>query len=379
MKAASLMIEAIEVIRFNIPLTEPFVISNDSIAVADNVLVRIITRSGLEGQGECSPFPTILGETQDSCFAVAQKIAGRLIGQNALSMESCSRIIQTTIAGNACIKSAFDMALWDIAGKHADLPLYVLLGGKLDKPLHTDMTIGIQTPEKMAAAAEKYKAQGFPYIKVKLGTQPSQDLTRMEAIREATGPDFPLRIDANQGWSLADAKTALHLLAKHNIAYCEEPVSKQYLLDLPKLRRESPIPLMADESLFDAFDALRLIRLEAVDFFNIKLAKSGGIYGALKIAAVAEAAGVSCQVGCFSESRLGLTALAHLALSRQVITHYDMDSALMHAGDPVIGGIVYGPNGTIELPDAPGLGAHIDPLFLQEGEGKVITGSSKYP
>ena len=373
MKAASLRIEAIEVIRFNIPLVEPFVISNDSIAVADNVLVRILTQSGLEGQGECSPFPTILGETQDSCFYTGKKIAGRLIGQNALSLEHCSRIINATIADNYCIKSAFDMALLDLAAQHAELPLYALLGGKLDKVLYTDMTIGIGSPDKMAADAEKYVQQGFPLIKVKLGKRPNEDLARIQAIRQAVGPDFPLRIDANQGWSMADAKTALQLLQPYHIDYCEEPVAKKYLLDLPKLRKESPIPIMADESLFDAHDALRLIRLDAVDYFNIKLAKSGGIYGALKIAAIAEAAGIGCQVGCFSESRLGLTALAHLALSRQVIGHYDMDSALMHATDPVIGGIVYGSGGVIELPDAPGLGAHIDPHFLKDGERCRIT------
>lgn len=365
MKASSLTIEAIEIVKFNIPLVEPFVISNDSIAVADNILVRIVTNTGLEGQGECSPFPTILGETQDSCYAVGKKIAARLINQNALAMESCSHIIRSTISENHCIKSAFDMALWDLAARHAELPLYTLLGGRLDKPLHTDMTIGIGTPEKMAADAQKYLDAGFPYIKVKLGKQPEADLARIKAIREVTGPDFPLRIDANQGWSLADAKKALRLLEPFGIEYCEEPVSKRYLLDLPALRQKSPIPIMADESLFDAENALQLIRLEAVDFFNIKLAKSGGIYGALKIASLAEAAGIPCQVGCFSESRLGLTALAHLALSRQVISHYDMDSALMHSEDPVIGGIVFGDSGSIQLPEALGLGAHIDPEFLK--------------
>ena len=365
MKPVSLTIEAIEILKFNIPLVEPFVISNDSISVADNVLVRIITDSGLEGQGECSPFPTILGETQDSCFAVGQKIAARLIGENALAMEHCHHLISSTIAENYCIKSAFDLALWDLAGKHAELPVYALLGGKMDKPLHTDMTIGIGTPEKMAADAKKYKEAGFPYIKVKLGTKPEVDVERIKAIRAVIGPDFPLRIDANQGWSLADAKKALRALQTFNIDYCEEPVSKRYLLDLPLLRQESPIPIMADESLFDAGNALQLIRLNAVDFFNIKLAKSGGIYGALKIAAIAETAGMACQVGCFSESRLGLTALAHLAISRKVISHYDMDSALMHSEDPVIGGIEFGENGSIQLPDAPGLGAAIDPSFLK--------------
>jgi L-alanine-DL-glutamate epimerase-like enolase superfamily enzyme len=120
---------------------------------------------------------------------------------------------------------------------------------------------------------------------------------------------------------------------------------------------------MADESVFDAVDALRLVREEAVDYLNIKLSKSGGIYEALKINAVAEAANMACMIGCMSESRLALTANAHFASARQNVRFCDLDACFEHAEDPVLGGIIYD-GYQISLPDVPGIGAEVDPVFL---------------
>ena len=129
---------------------------------------------------------------------------------------------------------------------------------------------------------------------------------------------------------------------------------------------------MADESLFNSRDALRLVAQEACDYFNIKLAKSGGLNEALKIAAVAEAAGIPCMVGCMSETRLALTAAAHLASARPIIRFLDLDSADMHAVDPVLGGMTYGQGGRLALPEGPGLGAEPDPVFLKGLESFVV-------
>lgn len=128
---------------------------------------------------------------------------------------------------------------------------------------------------------------------------------------------------------------------------------------------------MADESLFDAADALRLVRDEAVDYFNIKLSKSGGIAEALRINAIAEAAGMACMIGCMSESRLALTANAHFAAARQNVRFCDLDGCFEHAADPVQGGITY-TGYQITLPDAPGIGATIDPAFLATLPGTTI-------
>ena len=129
---------------------------------------------------------------------------------------------------------------------------------------------------------------------------------------------------------------------------------------------------MADESCCDEHDAERLIQLNACPLFNIKLGKSSGFYKAMKIVSLAEAAHIHMQIGGFMESRLGMTAAAHLALVSPYIRYCDFDTPLMFTQDPVTGGIQYKPNGIIEVPDAPGLGAAIDEGFLSESEKVVL-------
>lgn len=353
------IITKVRVERFNIPLTEPFVISLETITDAENVLVEIRTASGLSGWGECSPYRSIAGETQDTCLAVGGLLAKALEGRSLFSLEENLHVLDRAIFGNHCIKSAFDMAIYDLAAQAAGLPLYAYLGGANDKPLATDMTIGIGAPERMAAEAVRLCKEGFHAIKVKLGTTLEEDLARIEAIRSAIGPAVPLRIDANQGWDRLTAIQTLKALAPLGIDFCEQPVSRRDDAALAEVRRSSPIPIMADEALGDHYDALRLVRAGACDMFNIKLAKSGGIRNALQISAIAEAAGIPCQIGCFSESRLAITAFAHVALARRNIVHYDLDSALMLAGDPVNGGATYGAGGVISVPDSSGIGARV--------------------
>jgi L-alanine-DL-glutamate epimerase-like enolase superfamily enzyme len=275
------------------------------------------------------------------------------------------------MTGNKTILSAFDMALYDILGKRADLPLYALLAGS-KRTLITDRTIGIDTPGKMVEEAIAYKEQGIPAIKVKLGTTVAEDIERIRHIRAALGPQIPLRIDANQGWDRIGALQALRGMEDKGIQYCEQPVAAWDFESMRMIALETTIPIMADESLFDEHDAYKLIAGAACDCLNIKLAKSGGIHVALKINAIAEAAGMWCMIGCMSETRLGLTAAAHLAAARPNIRYTDLDSAHLLTLDPVIGGMTYGAGGTIELPNSPGLGTTIDPSFLASLESFVV-------
>jgi L-alanine-DL-glutamate epimerase-like enolase superfamily enzyme len=193
-------------------------------------------------------------------------------------------------------------------------------------------------------------------------------VARIKAIREAVGPDYPIRIDANQGWDTITAIETLKALEPFGIEHCEEPIPHWNNRELVKVRENSPIPIMADESVFDHHDAFRLASMGACDYFNIKLSKSGGINNALKIVAVAEAAGIKCQVGCMSESRFALTALMHLVLASDTIVHYDMDSSLMLDADPVTGGIEYLGAGEWILGESPGIGAGFDEAFLESME-----------
>src|SRR5829696_10006293 len=193
-------ITAIELYKVFIPLKEPFVISLGPIHEVQNVVVILRTADGCAGYGECSPYMTINGESVDTCFIVGQYFAQVLKGKSALDIAGCMETMDKTIYGNSSIKSAFDMALHDIAAQHAGVPLYKFLGGEKNKVLETDMTVSIGDPEKMKEDAVRFKKAGFPAIKVKLGESLEKDLARIKAIREGIGSDHPLRVDANQGW-----------------------------------------------------------------------------------------------------------------------------------------------------------------------------------
>jgi len=366
------VITKVEIIKLNIPYKEPFVISLGIIPEATNVVVRIHTNSGLMGMGECAPFVFIVGETQETVFELAKKVGTLLIGKDPFAIEELLYEINRSVKGNPTMKSAFDMALYDLLAKRADMPLYRLLGGSNNREIHTDMTISIGAPEKVANDALAFKKAGFPAIKVKLGTTMKEDVARIKAIREAVGSDYPIRIDANQGWDAITAIQILEALKPYGIEHCEEPIPHWNNRELVNVREKSPIPIMADESVFNHHDAFRLAHMGACDYFNIKLSKSGGINNALKIIAIAESAGIKCQVGCMSESRFALTALMHLVQARDNIVHYDMDSSLMLAEDPVTGGIEYKGNGAWVLGEDPGIGAGFDEGYLDTMERVIV-------
>jgi L-Ala-D/L-Glu epimerase len=363
------LIRSVELYKVFIPLTEPFIISLGPINNVQNLIVVLRTEDGCTGYGECSPYMSINGESIDTCFVVGQYFAKVLKGKDALDIEGCTAIMDGTIYGNSSIKSAFDMALYDVAAQHAGLPLYAYLGGTNDKVLETDMTVSIGAPEKMKADAIRFVEKGFPAVKVKLGESLDKDVERIKMIREGIGNEHPLRIDANQGWKTADNAIAiLNALAPFGIEHCEEPIARWRFMELSKVSKASPIPIMADESCGDEHDAERLIALNACPMFNIKLGKSGGIFRAMQIAALGEKAGMEMQVGGFMESRLGMTASAHLALANAAIHHCDFDTPLMFTEDPVIGGMEYLEKGRLRIPDTPGLGAAIDDSYLQQAE-----------
>ena len=361
-----LIIQQIELYKLSIPLKEPFTTSLGTETSADNVLVKMVTDQGIIGFGECSPYMPINGESTDTCFIVGQYFAKALKGKDPLQIEACINLMDKIMYGNTSIKSAFDMALYDIASQHAGMPLYKFIGGENNKTIITDYTVSIGEPEKMAADALKIKNEGYPAIKIKLGKNGKTDVERIRAIRATVGNEIPLRIDANQGWKVNEAIETLNALQEFGIQHCEEPIARWKFMKLKKVRKNSPIPIMADECCGDEHDAERLIELDACDYMNIKLGKSGGIFKALKMVRLAEAANIHLQVGAFFESRLAMTAFAHFALCSKMIEHYDFDTALMFMEDPVTGGIIYEKNGVVTVPESVGLGATIDENWLNK-------------
>ncbi len=360
----NISITNVDIYQSPIPLKEPFVISLGPMHDAQNVVIVIHTNQGISGYGECSPFMTINGESMETCYVVAQYLAKVLKGKDPSDIENCHKEMDRLIYGNSSIKSAFDMALYDIAAQQAGVPLYKFLGGENNKTIQIDYTISLTNPEKMAADAMDIVKQGFEIIKVKLGHSKEQDVESIRQIREAIGYNIPLRIDANQGWTAEETPEILEALAPFNIQHCEEPIPRWDFMKLPEISKNSPIPIMADETCCDHIDAERLIKLDACHQINIKLSKSSGIFKALKIIKLAEAASMEVQVGGFLETRLGFTASAHLALASKNIVYFDFDTPLMMTEDPVVGGILYDKKGVVTLPETPGLGAKIRANFL---------------
>ncbi|MGJ1261476.1 mandelate racemase/muconate lactonizing enzyme family protein [Sphingobacterium spiritivorum] len=365
-----MVITTIEIYRLSIPM-EPFVIATGTMDYAQNTFIRVNTDEGIYGVGECSAFPMIVGETQNTCLVLARDFAKLWKGKDPLAIHERLAELDLYIAGNKTIKSAFDSALFDLASKHAGLPLYQFLKGER-RDITTDITLGIASPEEMAEKAANLQREGAVILKVKLGKDPQTDINRIKAIRKAVGFDMPVRIDANQGWSYEQAVQALQGLEPFKIQYCEQPMRTWNDHLLPQLRTETIVPIMADESVYSHYDAERLCREDACDYINIKFSKSGGIAEALRIDAVAAEFGIPCMIGGMLESRLALAAKVHFAYAAKTVRFYDLDTCMVgHLEDPVIGGVQYD-GYRISVSDALGIGADIDPEYLKKCESWVI-------
>jgi L-alanine-DL-glutamate epimerase-like enolase superfamily enzyme len=217
------------------------------------------------------------------------------------------------------------MALWDLCGKIAGQPVYRLLGAARDS-FETDCTVFLDSPEAMARLAVEFVREGFPAIKIKLGEAPALDIDRVRAIREAVGPKVHLRCDANQGWSVSDALVALRGIGPYDLEFCEQPVQAWDWNGLRHVRAGSPVPIMADEAVHSPHDAIEGLRQDAFDMINIKLLKAGGVLPSVRLAHIAAAANVPCMVGCMAETRLALTAAAHVVMSQAIIRFADLDA-----------------------------------------------------
>lgn len=355
-----------DIYRFSIPM-EPFVIATGTMDYAQNVFIRIHTDTDFYGVGECSAFPMIVGETQETCLAMAKDFARLWKGKDPLDIEGRILELNNFTAHNSTIKSAFDMALYDLAAKNAGQPLYKYLGGKKCS-IETDMTIGIGSPDEMVETALKYQSQGAKILKIKLGKKPEVDLLRIRKIREGVGKGMVLRIDANQGWNFEEALHCLNGMNDLDIEFCEQPMRTWYDDQLPDLNKKTSIKIMADESCYNHHDARKLINSQACDYINIKFAKSGGINEGLKVHDIASKAGMPCMIGSMLESRIALSANLHFAYACQGIKYFDLDTCLLgHLIDPVKGGVTY-EGFFLDIPDTPGIGADADDDFLKTCE-----------
>jgi len=348
----------VKIYPIQIPLVEPFKIALGETRVAHSIMVEVVTDENILGYGEASPTARITGETYNQALVNLEYLKHELIGEDPLCIERLEEKINNSLLGSTSVKAALNMALYDILGKYVGKPLYVMFGAYRSS-FETDITIGIKDLESTVKDAIKHVDSGFKKLKVKVGIDPKEDIERVKRIRDAIGYKIALRLDANQGWSPKQAVSTIKAVERYEIELVEQPVPYWDIDGLKYVKDNVETPIIADESIHTARDAIELIRRDAVDGLNIKIMKCGGIREAFRIAHVAEARGLKCMIGCMIETRLALSAAAHVVASTKNIVYIDLDGNTSLADEPLTGGIRL-EHGVIYMPEAPGLGVELD-------------------
>jgi L-alanine-DL-glutamate epimerase-like enolase superfamily enzyme len=369
-------ITAVHVETLELQMEEPFVIASSALAVSPCDLVRVETDEGLVGFGEACPAYEFTGDTlwtvQD---VIGEYLGPAVIGKDPFQLEAIVHCWERELwtVGNQAACAALEMALWDLQGKALGRPLCDLIGGRTRDGLVEVIAWGWDEPEALAAKTRRMRAEGITVFKIKVGDLPERDEQRVAAVRAAAGPDARLTVDANQGW--LNAKTAVRaikMLEPYGIEFAEQPVRMDDLEAARFVRAHVDVPIALDESIRGPREALAAAKSGACDIFVVKLMKTGGILNALKVNAIAEAAGISIMMGNMGESSLGLAAHFHLNVALANATHCDADLPWRPGGyerDIGSGLAVELRDGvsTVLVPSAPGLGITLneDAIALQ--------------
>lgn len=345
----------IEVWKAEMRLREPYTIAYETISKAENIFLLIETNTGVSGLGCAAPDPQVTGETPQEVYQIGlSSISDLLLKSDPLRPAYILHRLQTVFPSKPSLLAMIDMALYDILGKAADLPVYKILGGFRDR-IKTSVTIGILSTSESVARAKAYIKQGFHSLKVKGGIDVVSDVERIHLIREAVGKRIEIRFDANQGYTEEQTLKFVKETQKAGLELIEQPTPCGQLDLLGRITTNIPIPVMADESLINLRDAFRLARRELVDMVNIKLMKVGGIAEALQINAVAKSAGLETMVGCMDEAAISIAAGLHFALAKPNVLYADLDGHLDLVDDPTAGAVILR-DGILYPNNSPGLG-----------------------
>lgn len=337
--STALRIHAIEARPLNARLIAPFVTAAGRRDHVENVAVCVRLANGVVGWGEIPPLPPITAEDQAMALAAAERCAAWLPGRDAGQWRLIARELAEREPDLAASRAGVEMAIVDALCRAWGAPLYRFLGGASDT-VTTDITIPICEPAEAEALARGYAAAGFSTIKTKVGLDVDADVERLRAIRRGH-PRCAFIVDANQGYSADDALRALRSMRAAGIepALFEQPVAREDWDGLGRVTAEGGVPVAADESCRSAADALRIARQNLATVVNIKIAKLG-LVEALDVAAIARAAGIGLMVGGMVETRIAMGFSAHVAAGLGGFDFVDLDTPLLLAEDPVIGGYV---------------------------------------
>jgi L-Ala-D/L-Glu epimerase len=330
-------IHSITVKPLNIPLIEPFTIATGSVSDAHNVLITITLVDGSVGYGESAPFPPSTGESQETALAAAQGCAALIEGKDAAHWRTLSKLMRSVYFNQITAIAGFEMALLDALTRSYGIPLYIFFGGA-SSSIETDMSIPMVTPEHAYELAKEVVERGIHCIKIKVGGDIREDVARVEATREGA-PGLGLTLDANQGYTANEALLCLEALDDRDIRplMLEQPVHKDDYEGLRYVTQHTTIPIAADESAYSAANVAHLIAMGAVNVINIKLMKCGFVE-ALDIAAVCRATHTQLMIGAMMESRLATSAAAHFVAGLGGFRYIDLDTPMLLADDPFIGG-----------------------------------------
>ena len=361
-------ITAVHVDTLELTMEAPFVIASSAMAFGPCDLIRVETDEGITGYGEACPAYEFTGETvwtvQD---VIGEYLAPAVIGRDPFHIEAISHAWERELytVGNQAARAAVELALWDIQGKALGRPVCDLIGGRARPALQEVVAFGWDEPEELARDTHAMKALGIHIFKIKVGDAPERDEQRVAAVREAAGPGARITVDANQGWW--DAKTAVRaikMLEPHGIEFAEQPVRMDDLEAARFVRAHVDVPIALDESVRGPREALACAKAEACDMFVVKLMKTGGILNAIKVNAIAEAAGIKVMVGNMGESSLAMSAHFHVNIALANAVHGDADlpwrpGALQYdiargIRQEVVDGVSW-----IDVPEGPGLGVEV--------------------
>jgi L-Ala-D/L-Glu epimerase len=363
-------IERVEVFGVAVPLVGEFKNAYLSKSVVKSAVVRITATGGAYGYGNIDPTPGYSKEkTEDHLRVLRDQLAPRLIGVDPTNIHRVLSIIEPAVESFLDSKAAIEMACVDLSARVAGMPVYTYLGGAMKEQFSFNAWIGILPPDEAAKETLTWKKQGFRSAKIKVGGNIEADRDRVKAIREAVGPDFQLRIDANAGYDADTSIKLSHMVAPYKLQLFEQPVPADDIAGMARVRREANavgLPIMADESVLDHASLIRILRADAADIVKVKVMKQGGFLNTRRMIATAEAAGIRCVVG--HGFGLGVNTMAEIMLaatSTNVIDGLECVGPLKTRDDVITKRIDLS-SGSLALPAGPGLGVTLDDAKLKQ-------------
>lgn len=353
-------IQTIDFWPVDIPLTDPFIIATGTRTAAENVFVRVTLTNGVQGYGEAAPFPEVGGETRTSCLAALTQLGRAMLGYSTDQFKDIATGMKAQAPGQPAARCALETAVLDAHCHARNLPMWKYWGGADLRERETDITIPICDLGKTLALVRGWHEKGFRLFKMKVGLDVESDIQRLEAVHREF-PDVAFIGDGNQGFSrkecLAFAKGVVRFGGR--MVLLEQPVVREDLDGLAAIRRETGVPVAADESVRSLADARQVVERNAADYINIKIMKTG-VVEAHEIAIFTLQSGLKLMVGGMVETRIAMGCSFSLVLGMKGFDVLDLDTPLLLEEDPVKDGYSY--RGPRLLPwSQPGLGMTVLP------------------